>query len=470
MDFKMMEERIDLLLGIALKAEGTPIYEPNFLAQINSHLDVDSRFDFDSALAKELPFTANYLPLSEADIRHAYGLFQWLVGQLVETTTPPLNAPISQVFQIAAALDFGPGQLWKELASIGPLRGDRLQDIRQLLLSRKIEIRQSLHMDYAAKVLQDSCNQHDWQSIDHVLPLVLGFYDAPLSRAARALSIFSPSDLEKILGEMVDVTTIIASIESLELIKEFKILEIAANSTNWALKFLALRLSLENKKTSVEHESEKAWEQLLSQAAKNNEEWPKWVAVFNAFPSRYPTLQRAMGRALCTMPQGAIIQYFDAIRMSIVSRREDLANAFEIVQQHNDDVQRKLIWMLAYQRWTAWDFDKNDPTRYLLSIQTSPLDMAVTAYYRECLDSDERSACEDKLRENFFHVNGAWYEEFSDFISALNRHLSRYQPLGHVQHNLCSDDEWKNGTHWYRPDWLPTHPYWDQRYRLPQVE
>jgi hypothetical protein len=465
MEVEIMEERIDLLVGIAMRAKGTPAYEPRFLAQINTPFDDNGRADFYSALAKELPFTTNYMPLSDADISHAYGLFQWLVSQLVETSTAPLNAPLIQVLQIASALDIGPGQLWTELASVGPLRGDRLQDIRQLLLSRKIEIRESRHMDHAAKIFKDGCNEYDWQSIDSVLHHILGFYDAPVSRAARALSIFSPSDLEYTLGKMQDVITIIAVIESLKPIQEFKILEAAVGSTNWALKFCALRLSLEHEKTSIEHEFENAWEELLSQAAQNNQEWPKWAAVFNAFPSRYPALQRAMGRALCTMPHGAIAQYFDAIRMSTASRREDLANVFKTVQQHNDEVQRKLIWMLAYERWKAWDFDKDDPTRHLFSIQTSPLDLAVTAYYLECLGRDERGACEDELRTEFYSVNGAWYEEVSDYISALNRHLSRYQPLGHAQHNLCSDDEWNKGRHWYSPDWLPRHPYWDQRYR-----
>lgn len=465
MEVYIMEERIEFLVGIATRSEGTPAYEPIFLAQASTLTDDNDRTDFYSALAKELPFTANYMPLSGADISHAYGLFQWLVNQLLETSTCPLNAPLLQVLQIAAALDFGPGQLWRELASVGPLRGDRLEGIRQLLLSRKIEIKQGRYMDHVANVFQEGCNEYDWQSIDSVLRHVLGFYDAPLSRAARALSIFSPQSLEHTLGEMQDVVTLIAVIESLEPIQEFKLLEIAVTSTNWALKFCALRLSLEHNKTSIKHEFEDSWEQLLSQAAGNNQEWPKWVAVFNAFPSRYPALQRAMGRALCTMSHGAIAQYFDAIRMSTASRRADLANAFKTVQQYNDEARRKLIWMLAYQRWKAWDFDKNDPTRYLFSIQTSPLDLAVTAYYRECLDKDERGAYEDRLRAEFFNVNGAWYEEVSDYISSLNRHLSRYQPLGHAQHNLCSDDEWEKGGHWYSPDWLPRHPYWDQRYR-----
>lgn len=460
-----MEERINFLVGIALRAEGTPAYEPRFLTQINTQFDDNGRTDFYSALAKELPFTRNYMPLSDTDISHAYGLFQWLVSQLVEASTAPLNAPVIQVLQIATALDIGPGQLWTELASVGPLRGDRLQDIKQLLLSREIEIGESRYMDHAVKIFKDGCNEYDWLSIDSVLHHILGFYDAPLSRAARALSIFSPSDLKCTLGKMQDVATIIAVIESLEPINKLIILETAVDSTNWALKFCALRLSLEHEKTSIEHEVEDAWKELLSQAAQNNQEWPKWAAVFNAFPSRYPRLQRAMGRALCTMPHGAIVQYFDAIRMSTASTREDLANVFKTVQQDNDEAQRKLIWVLAYQRWKAWDFDKDDPTRHLFSIQTSPLDLAVTAYYLECLGRAERGACEDELRTEFHSVNGAWYEEVSDYISALNRHLSRYQPLGHAQHNLCSDDEWNKGRHWYSPDWLPRHPYWDQRYR-----
>ncbi|MFW0755891.1 hypothetical protein ACN1C3_14265 [Pseudomonas sp. H11T01] len=467
MEVNVMEERIAFLKNIATRARGTPALVPKAVIQANSHDDKDLE-SFHFNLKQEFPFIANFLPLSVEDTEALYGLFQWLANQLIEGSAESICASLLHVLEIGSVLDLGDGQLWRELERVGSLRLDRLEQLTQLIFSQKFSIkRYHRHMDHVDDLFLNGCILHDWESVDSVLHHVTDFlYDARFSCAVRLLSIFSPLSLERVLGELKDVAVLIAAIEFLSSMKATQTLQIAVNSNSWPLKFCALRLSLDRNNTNESSELEVFWEQLLLQGSNNSQEWSKWVAVFNTYPSRYPRLQSAMGAALCGMSKAALIQYFDVISLSTASNRKDLMPALKRVQQCSDEVQRNLIWTLAFNRWQAWNFNISDPNSYIFSIQDSALDFAVAMYYHDCLSDEERDRAESRLRTEFDEINNLWYETFTDYVSAFNRHLSRFQPLGHAQQKMYAGDDWMDGRHWYSPGWCSKHSYWEIRNRL----
>ncbi|MGY4663815.1 hypothetical protein ACVWZ9_004609 [Pseudomonas chlororaphis] len=466
MEINVMDERIAFLKNIAIRARGTPALVPMAVIQANSHEDKDlERFQFN--LEQEFPFITNFLPLSVDDAEALYGLFQWLTIQLVEGPDEPISASLIHVLEVCSALDLGDGQLWRELESVGTLRGERLEQITQLIFSQKFSIkRHHRHMDHVDDLFLNGCMLHDWKRVDSVLHHVTDFlYDARFSCAVRSLAIFSPSTLERVMGELKDIVVLIAAIEFLSSMQASQTLQIAVDSNSWPLKFFALRLSLDWNNANMSDDLDVFWEQLLLQGSKNSQEWSKWVAVFNTYPSRYPRLQSAMGTALCGMSREALIQYFDVISLSTASSRKDLMPALKKVQQCSDEIQRNLIWTLAFYRWQAWGFNINDPHNYIFSIQDSALDFAVAMYYFDCLTDGERDRVESGLRAEFDEIKSAWYETVMDYVSAFNRHLSRFQPLGHAQQKMHAGDDWVDGRHWYNPGWCSKHSYWEIRNR-----
>jgi hypothetical protein len=468
MEVDVMEERIGFLKDIGARARDTPILEPKAIVQSRYFHDPNDLKVFQFNYEQEFPFLFNFSPISLEDAERLYGIFQWLVAQLVTTQIDSPSASLIQVIKVAAALDLGDGQLWRELQNSGPLRSDRLDQLMQLIMTYKITItRHHRHMEHVDTVFLSGCMLHNWESVDQSLRYVTDYlYDPLLSCAVRILSVFSESSLEIILTELRNVVVLIAVIEFLNPLQATKALQVAVKSNSWPLKFCALRISLNTMSSGVSDESQVLWEQLLRQGSENSQEWIKWVAVFNSFPSRYPELQCAMGKALLSMSEAAITQYFNAIRLSITSSRKDLMLALEKVQQCSDEVQRKLIWSLAHKRWSAWDFDSDDADKHVFSMQTSALDFAVAMYYLDCLSDDDRDSVDSRLRSEFDDVRNSWYESITDYISAYNRHISRYQPLGHAKHNLYEGRDWLEGRHWYNPDWISKHFYWEIRNRL----
>lgn len=464
----LMEERIGFLKDIGARARDTLALEPKVIAQSRYFHDPNDLEAFQFNFEQEFPFLFNFSPLSLNDTERLYGIFQWLVAQLVKTQIDSFSVSLTQVITVAAALDLGDGQLWKELQSSGPLRSDRLDQLMQLVMAYKITIaRHSRHMEYIDTAFISDCMFHNWEGVDRSLHYVTDcLYDPQLSCAIRMLSVFSESSLEIVLSELQDVVVLIAAIEFLNPLQAAKTLRVAVNSNSWPLKFCALRLSLNWIASDVNDEFQILWEQLLRQSSDNIQEWIKWVAVFNSYPSRYPELQHAMGEALLSMSEAAIAQYFGAINLSITSSRKDLMLAFERVRQCSDEAQRNLIWTLAHKRWSAWDFDSDDVDKHVFSMQTSALDFAVAMYYLDCLSDDGRRSVESRLQTEFNDIRTSWYESITDYMSAYNRHISRYQPLGHAKQNLHEDRDWLEGHHWYNPGWISKHLYWRTRNRL----
>lgn len=467
MEVRVMEGRIEFLVGLAVRSLGTPVLEPKVVTLAkHAHQEIDLG-DFQFNLQQEFPFLFNFLPLSLTEIETIYGVFQWLIVQFVEVSDDFSSAPLVYVLGASSALDFGEGQLWRELESVGSLRKCRLEEMKQLIRLRKISLEQYRYMNGVGESFLSGCKVHDWRSVDqdlhHVIDLL---YDPQLSCAVKAISEFSPASLEKVLGELSDVAVLLSTIESLGAERAANTLQMAVNSESWPLKFCALRLSLNWSDSGPNEEIVALWTHLLLQCSESSEEWSKWVVVFNRYPSRFPELQSAMGAALCDMSKAGLIQYFDAVELSVASNRADLKQTFERVGECCDKVRRNTIWTLAYNRWRTWDFGVADLDKYVFSVQTSALDFAVSMYYKDCLSECERDSVESMLRTEFNEIINAWYESSSDYVSAIQRHISRFQPLGHAQHNLYKNDEWVEGLHLYQPDWISQHLYWEIRNKL----
>lgn len=458
-----MNERVEFLIGIAERARNTTAIEPKAVSKARKSSDDFDQNIFHDALAEEFPFLRNLIPLLEQDQTAVYGIFRWLVDQLIEVEARCSQVPLLHILPICAELDLGSTKLWQELSTIGQLRAVRLQELRALIISRKIPLVENKRRLTAELIqsFQEACEIHDWNGIDVILQHITAhLYDATLSSAARALSIFSPVVLENALSEINDIASLIAVLETLLPLQTLKILKSAADSTNWPLKFWALRLSIDIEARETRSEFEGIWGELLCQAAQKRDEWEKWVTVFNVFPSRYPVLQRSMGMALCTISDEAIVQYIGAVRLSISNHRGDLEVAFKFVQKHANEVQRKRVWKIAYDRWKAWEFCDDNQQSRILSIQSSSLDIAVASYYLECLNREERDVVEKNLQSAFNELQNAWYEGISDYLSALNKHLSYYQPLGQAHYALTTQEQWVQGLNYYQPDWVSSNLYW----------
>jgi hypothetical protein len=463
-----MKERAEFLIGISGRSQNYSAIEPIALPHTKHMADDELLRNFHRKLVEEFPFLNNYLPLSDTESDAVYGIFQWLSAQLLEVSSTVALAPLLQVLLVGAELSWGSDQLWKEIKTIGPIRNSRLQELKQLIALRQFSFSDILHIGHhrSVQVFQEACEQYDWPGVDELFHHIDGLlYDAPLSNAASALSTFSPSEFESAFVEMRDVASILTVLRSTHK-SNVKHLGIAARHDNLPLKFCAFYCSTEEMEPEAHLETEQLQAAILSQVAKNSDEWHKWMMVFNRYPSRYPTVQRPFGRALCTMSKTAVDQYFDVVQLANFKGRFTLAVAFEAANCNAEIYQKQVIWTAAFEKWNTWCFNKNDNQRPMISVETSAIDVAVSAYYRDCVSAQDQEAVEAEFHAEFLQIQSAWYEKITDYLKAIYRHLSRYQPFAHGRLAQLSDKQWIEGQSWYFPPWISDNSYWKIRSHL----
>ena len=173
------------------------------------------------------------------------------------------------------------------------------------------------------------------------------------------------------------------------------------------------------------------------------------MEVFNRYPVRYPKLQAPLGTFLATASQECLHTYIYSINLTILEAKPDqnrttIAICFEQFWRVADKEQRTILWRLAFQRWTEWDFDQNDDNTQLVWICWSPLDYAIVAYAREVLDETERQALLLRWTNELSMLDTRWFASHTDMISSWNRLLSCFQPVAHALTVEDTAEGWLN--------------------------
>jgi hypothetical protein len=171
------------------------------------------------------------------------------------------------------------------------------------------------------------------------------------------------------------------------------------------------------------------------------------MQVFNAYPVRYPALQRSLGQALATVPEPAVSAYVDSIVLHVLPvsadpNRRNTATCLQAFRAAATPERHCALWTLAHDRWSAWRFDQANPETHLFAVNWSQLDYAVVAYASECLDQAERDASMNTVRERLGQLDDLWHNSITDIVTAWNRLLSQFQPYAHSSQILKSGEDW----------------------------
>jgi hypothetical protein len=177
---------------------------------------------------------------------------------------------------------------------------------------------------------------------------------------------------------------------------------------------------------------------LLAKVAEDVPQWNAWMRAFNTYPSRFPALQRPLGKALANAPPGALAGYVDAVWLfpqqfgQILPGRRAVADCLGEFSAHAPPKQRSSLWTLAHARWRDWDFNKADANQRLTAINASCLDYALVAYAIECMDESGRNDAMQAIRNEISTLEHTWYASQTDIIASWSRLLSRFQPYAHA--------------------------------------
>jgi hypothetical protein len=300
--------------------------------------------------------------------------------------------------------------------------------------------------------LKIAAASHDWQHVTTVSGY-LGFgHHSLIDR--QALRLLCATD-ETLLAEALDGVKNSLAVAEVVYGQPAKLgLHFARSCNSPALRFWAMFRSLGEHPLEASKSLTDGWQILLEQTMGDVDEWRQWMKVLVSSPGRFPSLQPALGQALCRASAAAIESYFGSMDLGIGSThgREAVAACLEVVRLTAPALQRQKIWQIAYERWRQWGFGSNgsfEPTYPW----KSPVDFAVVGYFVECCSHRERAAEVARLTRSAESVKRNWFSSQPAQNGQWFRQISAFQPLAHAMSVVDDGRPWLQTDNLYEAPW-----------------
>lgn len=387
--------------------------------------------------------------LRKEEIDLAVHLTRWSLEELRSWTTEadPLFLKFAAVVVVLNELGWNDSQ-WTALPD-NTVSAELLRGLSAILRAQSISI--SLESSSARKreggvltAIANADEAMDWVTIydywQQLEPWICG--SCLLEQAVPCMARFNPAGLADVTNQIPSIYT--AYCFAMVLCHANR-LKLAQASASPRFRFAAV-LSLKWRNTPFEEIEEGAVDEfsmLLEQVAADSEEWPKWMNSFNKHPSSFVALQRPLGRALASAPQHAIAAYIESVELfpwpihllsvetgTRPSPRESVTRCLREFASSAERGQREILWRIANDRWTTWDFGLRSKLQGSLgSIVGSELDYALVGYTAECLSKKENKARAQALVDQVKNVENDWHTSLSSLRNQRYSLLSALQPL-----------------------------------------
>ncbi|WP_290676842.1 hypothetical protein [Aquabacterium sp.] len=459
----------DILCGIAARAAAAMPIEPSF-TNLPYEGGVD---DFDTlaySLSEEFPFLhTDKEDVDSANVTKFDGLFAWLADHLrsFPDGAPNPERRLVDMLVLATMLE-GNAALWGELAQAVPSPPPLLlEGIAKVFTDTRPEGRVFLERahyspEQISSVLDDVARK-DWKSVERTMDRLEDRLWLPLkTQTAAALHQYDRPRLEALVDRADDLFEVAAYVLHAPVAQA---LTLALTCKNWTFKFWAFHRSARFA-AAGKQSYPLEWEALLTEAAAVPEEWPRWLAVLNEHPSRYPQIQLALGNALVSASDDALDAYVASISKTADFGRPHLADALGVFRARASLPVRQRLWTAAFKRWKAWDFGCDEESRSLFRVLRSSFDYPVMGYLTECISAETRADMAVELETRAAAIEHAWHSDITPAVSERFKLISTYQLLAHAEAVLAGAPEWLAGEPLYKPSWEDGSAYRSLKYDL----
>ncbi len=397
-------------------------------------------------------------PCSPEQLERWAALIRWIAAELREwhQVDDPKRARLVAVMVATQSCD-GDDDFWSTLWD-GFGSGEMVQAMAALLAGLNVQIgtfglrgRAISEAEGVERFLKADA-AGDWATVaDYLMRAGPLFPSALVNQAVRCANRFG---FGRLVTAVAGLRQSLGAIQIANALSRTDRLRLAIASENPCVRFICLfRTVLQQRgATQLSRKEEELVTELLLKVADNGEQWRLWMQAFNRFPTRYGLLQAPLGRALASAPEEAVAAYVGSINLSIPTpqTRQCVAECCRAFKESADPTQRRLLWTLAFERWSAWGFSTPGRDGHLVNITASELDFAVVGYAVECLDEMQRGAAMAGIARDLSVVDDEWHSSFSDCLTAWNRLLSRFQPYAHAASAVASGVDWlAEGRHYY---------------------
>ena len=171
-------------------------------------------------------------------------------------------------------------------------------------------------------------------------------------------------------------------------------------------------------------------EQLILQVAKTPH-WKAWLQATHEHPTAWSGHSRALAEALTQLAETQWKDFIFALALSTSwGSAEAVADILTHVAHKLGSAKAQPIWLVAFERWNAWDYGRCEGHFHLSSTQVCAFDFPVAMYYSH-MPAAERNALERELQDAIFHVEQRWFSSESELCTERNRLASRLRLVRH---------------------------------------
>lgn len=450
-----MEEALmnaaDILLLAMEKATQPGLVEaPDALvAAIEAHADPmqalsdwDARDEIFGAIRSRFSFvdfvrTNDELP-NDKDFDKLTGLLRWIIreGAAWDSSADPRRIRLIAVFVASQFITVGTN-FWAIAPNGFKPNDELLAALEGMITSMKMSfttrgLSPPIWELEAVERFEKADTESDWIGIAQGWRLIQdGFFPGiAVAQAAQCLDRFSPQRLAQAVSNLRQTAPIMSVILSLT---PLAALRLGAESTNHHVQFASAYGAVSSRvnRESLDDMSKAFLIQILETVSKDTPRWISWMRVFNFIPSHFPELQVPLGCALANADNAALQAYIDAISLhgSGQHTRFAVVDCLRTFRDKAEVKKRRILWNLAYQRWTSWRFGLNEAGQNLIKIARCELDYALVGYIVECLDDAQRQHMLASFIRRLETVEDTWHPGITDCISEWNAVLSEMQPL-----------------------------------------
>jgi hypothetical protein len=395
-------------------------------------------------------------PPSDADLARWGGLLRWVIQELRQWQNDrDSRREILIACLLVAQASYGIPEFWThargDIGENTELAGALKQSVGFVVVNYVPDSssRSPIWEASAAEDLARAEDQGDLVAIDESWqPYERAFHGGNfyLVQAARYLA---QEKLDLLAEATAAFRQTMAAMLVAEALAVDKRLDLALASANPLIQFACLYRTLRTTDRSA------AWtdtldsrvEQLFVKVAVDAAAWNAWMRVFNAYPLRYPKIQKALGRALSQVSVQALQAYVNSIVLHPEPRpqfgsRQQVAECLRAFRDCAKPESRRELWSIAHERWRVWNFGTGSPQVHVTEIVASALDFAVVGFACECLDANAQSAEVADVSQALETLQQEWHASESDLRAASNRLLSRFQVYAHALTIAESGGDW----------------------------
>jgi len=220
-------------------------------------------------------------------------------------------------------------------------------------------------------------------------------------------------------------------------------LRLATASRNGYARFAALERVAYREVRELVPQEETALRDLLIVLAKDVNDWPRWLAVFNRNSVRHPHMQAALGRSLARSNDLALRAYVESISLgtSDSDSRANVTHCLTVFRGRAGAARRRTLWRTAFERWQAWDFAKNEGSN-LTALAQSALDYGVVGWLVEGEPQRTLADLDRIFVSDLRAFDMRWHASITSAISDFCRLVSRYHVLAHATRRSEDDADW----------------------------